>query len=544
MQLQALLRLIKLTMVKMTKTTAKKNQTKKKANPNGVKSRRQGGINPKVSVPRQRQGQKTNGNSTKIFGQDFLQTLTFQDPTDEGNRNVPGAVVVHKRLNPIRFPGSRLSVFAPLFQKFRFTKFDLKYVSAVPSTTAGQMVACFDNDPTWAPTGSPDEIVRAMMAHKNRKLFHPFDNVVMSLPKSGNVQTFYNDDTGQDIRLNNQAGIFVTIVSPVVNLNGEQWNSGVGGFWIDWEIEFFLPRISKTGQLTFSNTCVLNTVSFSLTGNPLWSLVSGAQPPTQTSEIVVVAQPIKQGAPDGIPTAQLPLGTLWYLGSELMDTTRVQRWLLYSSMRGAQNRDPQDQITFGELPQRDIKIQWESIGPAVGVRVEAADTAITLQSPPLAGDNQLSNLFSTDPTTQGKEIALSYTGMSGDRSSPDTSAAITKIDPSTGEETPLTDGEDLIVKQVDSEALQARFGLSDLQMQGLYGIQPGEKAILSILITAIGWATRVIGVIGTVVKIAGQVKRTFNETEQNFLNRVQIFPAMLSPSGFAVTYNQVLEVVV
>ena len=522
------------------KSKAKKqNNGKKGKNPrSGITPKMSGFKEVKTSMKR------TNGGVT-ITGQDYIRNVTFRD--DPENLNFSGAVVGAHFLNPWRFPGSRLSQFANLYQKYVFKKAKIRYIPAVPATVAGQMIICFDTDPTYAPLGSSDGVIRSMMAHKNRKIFHVFDDISMDLPLAGRVPLFC-DEKGQDLRLNNQAVFWIAMVAPTVTGTGEEWKAAVGSFVIEWEVEFMTQRIEKMQSETVGDQVTLDFERFDR-GSWKYALfpTAGATPTTQAG--IFIPQAVGN-------TFGLSRGVAYYYGKVTWTDPQGQTdrfFILFATLVGAQRLDPDDQIYLDESTGENANVigKWTAVGPASGTRSGEPDNSASFSASVVGEANGLvyaapvvtSNVF------QAKEYLVSIDGgASNSTGSSSDNGAIPGVEPFPGGFQALGAQEPLVYGVVPTDSLleyvKTQYpGVTRDMLLIAFGYPLGRAVgFISALVTATGLLVRVLTTVTTVVRMTLTVKREVVETVGQFLKKIDLFQPGLEGILYGTHYGHTLTI--
>ena len=519
------------------KTTQKKTQNKQPK----AKVKRSG-ITPQVKMSAPKTSIQWGQDVVRISGEDWVDVMEFVNPEivagmgGEGTRNFAGAVIFCQYLNPWRLPGTRLTQFANLFTRFKFTMANVRFVPSVPATTAGQIVAAWDMDATYAPTGPPQQVLRSLIAHKNRQFHHVFDEFSVALPTTQR-DTYFCDTRGQDIRMNNQAVFWAALGSPIVGMNGGLWESSFGAFVLRWSVEFSVPKIDNGLQLTTKSQCIFSLVEGGAEGDLgveyRLEFNSLSQPTTQTSMIIVQTVSGIVGLEKGSP---------YYIGSKLISSTNpaiydTQAWWLFSSLRGAQQLDSADVIDL----QRNAGTVtfcclFYPIGPELSMRDPSRATTLTmlnLEGPGSPQGTRAAALSNTDPGTQAVEYLVNYSGISGPRAEEgQTAASLVAESPSGDYVVPVN--ESLVYRRIGVAKIMSFFNLNDFEFTNIFGFPPGEKVMIGALITAVGgFLIRVISLASTAVRVGMAIKKVLNETDDAFLARVDT-----SPTGFFAQARQ------
>lgn len=480
------------------------------------KSGPRSGITPKVNLGKQKSSVKWGNDRCSVSGEDFIHTLQLNELPN--SRNFAGAVLFPQYVNPWRLPGTRLTQFANLFQRFKFTRFTVKYIPAVPATVAGQIIMCTDTDATWAPVGDTQDVIRMMMAHKDRIMFHVFDNAKAVIPGTSKPE-YMCDAQGQDVRVNNQGVFWAALVSPVVKQDGAEWTGAVGSFVLEWEVTFTAARILTPQRITSQSTAKAQWTGDDDYGASL-AQVTGAEPNTQTC--VAIFRDVGQAI-------GMASGTPYFLGSRPLSTRVVpseyeRAYNVYGTLRGAQQLDKLDLIPVeGVLTAVDFI--WWPIGPEHGTRNSTIDAKVQMSGLSNTTDTGLLNVDynNTDPRRQADEYFVRATGALPEDNADDPSnlngVALIYTDENDVTHT-VEQNQMLIYRKTTPRALATAMGWTDVQFQNIYGFSVNEKAFVGVLITALGHFVRAVSILAKAARIALAIIREVKEYESEFFKRV------------------------
>lgn len=179
-------------------------------------------------------------------GSDFIGALNILGSTDYAT--VANRILSSVNVEPSAFPGTRLSILGGLYERYRFRKFNLRYVPAVPNTLACQILWYFDTDPRDDPTSisSAAALIRQAIAHTGGQQWNFNHAKTNPLPQRIDDQWYYTDEnTGDQVRFTRQAVGRMIQVTQLLDFNGvaPAGNIEAGSLYIDWECEFQLPQI-------------------------------------------------------------------------------------------------------------------------------------------------------------------------------------------------------------------------------------------------------------------------------------------------------------
>jgi hypothetical protein len=183
-------------------------------------------------------------------GSDFLGPLTVRSsPNSTADR-----ILLSNSISPSAFPGTRLTQMSNLWERYRFRKFRLRWVPAVPKTIACQLIVYQDTDPLDDPTIIPDAdaLVRQATAQAGSQQFNFINPMSIDLARRSDDQLYYTGADKQNERFNRQGNFYVIQVTDPLNFNGEAITSDImaGSLYVDWVCEFQIAQINPTAVLT------------------------------------------------------------------------------------------------------------------------------------------------------------------------------------------------------------------------------------------------------------------------------------------------------
>ncbi len=178
-------------------------------------------------------------------GSDFLGFVTVQpSPT------VVQRILKSNSISPSAFPGTRISQLSNLWERYRFHKFRLRWVPAVPKTIACQFVIYQDTDPLDDPTviTDADALIRQATAQTGSQQFNFINAKTIDLASRADGKMYYTGLDKQNERFNRQGNFYVIQVTNPLNFNGEPLPSPIeaGSLYVDWTCEFQTAQINPS----------------------------------------------------------------------------------------------------------------------------------------------------------------------------------------------------------------------------------------------------------------------------------------------------------
>ena len=187
---------------------------------------------------------RPTGQSAHIFsGSDFLTKVTVKfNPAAASDR-----ILLTKDISPSSFFGTRLTQLSTLWERYRFVRFNIRYVPAVPTTLACQLVGYFDTDPTDDPTivTNPDALIRQAVAHAGAHQWNFIAPNMMSLPQRADDEMYYTGATDSNERFNLQGKFTLIQVTNPISFAGAPLTANLeaGSLYIDWTCKFQIDQI-------------------------------------------------------------------------------------------------------------------------------------------------------------------------------------------------------------------------------------------------------------------------------------------------------------
>ena len=209
---------------------------------NGPKSPN-GGQNPAQQRKRQPNGNALQASAVSYAGAssnrrpviNSVQTMSGSDffSTVEVQPNVSGIgrIIAKVPISPSQFPGTRLTQLSNLWEFFKFTKFHLRWVPAVPTTLACQFVLYIDLDPSDDPTIISDEdaLIRQAVAQTGAQQWNFHVPKTIPLAMRSDRQYYFTGVDKQNVRFSQQGAAYLIQITNPINFNGENIEYAASG---------------------------------------------------------------------------------------------------------------------------------------------------------------------------------------------------------------------------------------------------------------------------------------------------------------------------
>jgi len=188
-----------------------------------------------------------NNSFTRMSGSDFLGNLSVKKST----ATAAGKILRTLPVSPNALVGTRLEQLAGLWERYRFRKFRVRYVPAVPNTLGCQLICYQDTDPQDDPTTitDADALLRQATAQTGSQQWNFNSSKVIHLAQRGDKELYYTGPVKENPRFNLQGVVYILQVTDPVNFNGgaiEGDELQAGSLYVDWEIDFQTPQINPT----------------------------------------------------------------------------------------------------------------------------------------------------------------------------------------------------------------------------------------------------------------------------------------------------------
>lgn len=190
--------------------------------------------------------------SIRIHGQDWIGRLPV------GGAPTPGQVLGEFYINPLEYPGTRLCLFAQLYDKFRFLKLKFKYVPYTGSAVPGSVILAYDRDISDPTPPANDSGVRQFLAMQDAMSGPIWQIMDMTCPLSHPEEgLFTNPVPGGDDRLAYQGQVYVALLEPPA-----AGISLAGDLFIEYDLELFDPQLETQVSVGVSSVSGANKLQF------------------------------------------------------------------------------------------------------------------------------------------------------------------------------------------------------------------------------------------------------------------------------------------
>lgn len=220
-----------------------------------------------------------NNAISTIRGSDFLTTVTVRANPTRTQR-----ILENIQVSPSAFPGTRLTQLSQLYERYRFTSFALRWVPAIPTTLACQLLLYVDTDPLDDPedAATVDVLIRQATAQTGSQQwnFHVPKRILMAL--RADDQMYYTGDTKLNPRFSLMGRAYLIQVTNPINFNGESilTDFEAGSLYIDWVCRFQTPQINPAGYLSSGIGNVSTRLFSPFVTQPITLSVTGLTPNT------------------------------------------------------------------------------------------------------------------------------------------------------------------------------------------------------------------------------------------------------------------------
>ena len=179
-----------------------------------------------------------------LRGSDFLGTVTAKGV----RTTAQDALLATFPVTPSGYPGTRVTQLSQLYERYRLRKFSFRFVPAVPTTVACQILFYVDLDPLDDPTTISDLniLIRQATAQTGSQQwnFHSPKSIQMAMRRDD--QLYYTGEDKQNLRFSQQGTGYLIQVTDILDINGTASTDDIvcGSVYVDWEVDFQTPQIN------------------------------------------------------------------------------------------------------------------------------------------------------------------------------------------------------------------------------------------------------------------------------------------------------------
>jgi len=252
-----------------------------------------GGISIATSIVR-----PMNMKATRLVGSDFITTVPLRQ-----NPSFTERILAEVPVSPSAYPGTRLAQLSNLWERYRINSFKLRYVPAIPTAIACQVLLYIDTDPSDDPlsSGTIDVLIRQATAQTGAQQWNAFTPRVVELALRSDDQLYYTGITKTNERFNYAGKAYLVQVTNPVTFTGGSLPDGdllkAGALYLDWDISFQIPQINPEA---FPTPVVSGAFALPVSTVNFVSVVEGFQP---NGKYTVVPRPFLQDGALGPPTS-------------------------------------------------------------------------------------------------------------------------------------------------------------------------------------------------------------------------------------------------
>jgi len=173
-----------------------------------------------------------------LSGTEFLESITTGS-----TGSLAGDILEALLINPSSFNATRLKQFSPLYQRYRFRKFNILYAPIANATESGQLIGFSDYDVDSLLEGDSETNISVAAAHLGQQICQIWEDQVFPFGIVDAYTTLFTSLEGAENRLIYQ-GIFYILAAS--ELGG---SLNLGNLYVDYEVEFYIPQLSEVTAL-------------------------------------------------------------------------------------------------------------------------------------------------------------------------------------------------------------------------------------------------------------------------------------------------------
>jgi hypothetical protein len=185
-----------------------------------------------------------------LKGTDFLGTVSIKAAPVTAKDRILKVFPV----SPSYYPGTRLTRMADNWERYKFRKFNLRYVPGVPTAIGCQVLLYQDTDPADDPNviTNADALIRQATSQAKSKQWNFYQREVISMNMRRDAEPYYTGQDKLNPRFSRQGDAYLIQVTNPVNFQGEALTSDlpvVASVYLDWECEFSNQQINPAAAL-------------------------------------------------------------------------------------------------------------------------------------------------------------------------------------------------------------------------------------------------------------------------------------------------------
>lgn len=185
-----------------------------------------------------------NNRVLSLKGSDFLGTVTAKAERTTASE----AILKSFPVTPSGYPGTRITQISQLYERYRLRKFNFRYVPAVPSTVACQLIFYVDLDPLDDPSSISDLdiLLRQAVAQTGSQQWNFYVAKTIGMATRRDDQLYYTGEDKQNLRFSQQGTGYLLQVTDILGIDGTASTADIvaGSIYLDWEVEFQTPQIN------------------------------------------------------------------------------------------------------------------------------------------------------------------------------------------------------------------------------------------------------------------------------------------------------------
>ena len=207
-----------------------------------------------------------NNRTISLKGSDFLGTVTAKAE----RLAAADAILQEFPVTPSGYPGTRVTQLSQLYERYRLRKFNFRFVPAVPTTVACQLLFYVDLDPLDDPSGITDLdiLIRQATAQTGSQQWNFHAPKMIPMATRRDDQLYYTGEDKQNLRFSQQGTGYLIQITDILDINGAAASDDIvcGSVYVDWECDFQTPQINPESTVLALRTPVAATGYMDLAG--------------------------------------------------------------------------------------------------------------------------------------------------------------------------------------------------------------------------------------------------------------------------------------